>query len=214
MATDRFNAALIVFQYTDAPLATIFEHLSERDTTEILQRTHKHRGERDILHPAMSHSGLVFELTMGYHGYRDLFRHRKGSRTTQLLTTRLGFETPRIFYVYGLDQQYHQDMQTSATMYEEARTHNRHTAEKLVPFGALCRAIHSWDPKQIGYITQLRSKMATGNESYVRVARALVDVLAEIMPQTAELMRADRREYPPNLWKKGYEWYDKEKRGA
>ncbi len=214
MASDRFNAALIVFQYTDASLTDIFEHLSDGDVKEVLQRAHQDRGERDILHPAISHSGLVFELTMGYHGYRDIFRHRRGSRTTQLLTTRLGFETPAIFSIYGLDKQYDQDMQQSAAVYEEARVHNRHTAEKLVPFGANCSALHSWHPRQVGYIARLRSKMATGNESYVRVARALVDSVAEIMPETAARMRVDRKEYPPNLWKKGYEWYDQKKRGV
>ncbi|GEM_PF-1364049 len=214
MASDRFNAALIAFQYTNASLIDLFEHLSDGDVKEVLHRAHHHRGERDILHPAISHNGLVFELTMGYHGYRDLFRHRRGSRATQLLTTRLGFETPAVFPVYGLDKSYEQDMQASAAIYEAARVHSRHTAEKLVPFGARCSALHNWDPRQVGYITQLRSKMATGNESYVRVARALADALAVIMPQTTQFMRVDRKEYPPNLWKRGYGWYDQEQRGV
>ena len=28
------------------------------------------------------------------------------------------------------------------------------------------------------------------------------------MPETAKYFKVDRRDYPPQLWKKGYAWYD------
>ncbi|MBX4212441.1 FAD-dependent thymidylate synthase [Candidatus Pacearchaeota archaeon] len=144
MYTDRFNAALLVFPYTDASLSDIMHTLTEADVKDVIEKAHKNRGEHDVLHPAISHGGLMFELTMAYHGYRDTFRHRRGSRSTQLLTTRLGFETPEILKSFDITEQYAQDMNKSAELYEEARQTSPHTAEKIVPFGSIVRALHSW----------------------------------------------------------------------
>ena len=102
MYSDRFNAALVAFEYSDASLVDIMAHLSDTDVKDILTRAHEHRSDHDVLHPAIAHGGLLFELTSGYQAYRDMFRHRRGSRTTQLLTTRLGFETPEILKVFGI----------------------------------------------------------------------------------------------------------------
>ncbi|MBX4196170.1 FAD-dependent thymidylate synthase [Candidatus Pacearchaeota archaeon] len=208
MYNDRFNAALVVFPYTDASLSDIMHTLTNNNVNDILEKAHKYRGEHDVLHPAISHGGLMFELTMGYHGYRDTFRHRKGSRSTQLLTTRLGFETPAILKAFGMEKGYEQDMKVAADLYEEARKTSPHTAEKVVPFGAICRALHSWQPNQVGYIGKLRSNIETGNRTYVEKTREMMDAVSKIMPETAKYFKFDTREYPPELWKKGYGWYD------
>lgn len=212
--TDRFNAALIVFQYTDLALQDIMETLTEGQVREVLARAHQDRSDYDIIHPAVSHGGLMAELVMGYHGYRDMFRHRRGSRTTQRLTTRLGFETPEIFKVFGLDKEYQADMAEAANFYEEARVHSPYVAELLVPFGANCRALHSWQPNQMGYVGNLRGKAATGNIAYVDTTRELMRKVGELMPETAKQFRVDDKEYPAELWKKGYSWFDAEGRGG
>ena len=208
MYNDRFNAALVVFQYVDAALQDIMAQLSDGDVKDVLARAHEHRGEFDVIHPAIAHGGLLFELVMGYHGYRDIFRHRRGSRTTQLLNTRLGFEVPEIFRILGFDKEYLRDMQVSAELYEKARKTSPHTAEKLVPFGSLCRALHSWQVNQIGYMGALRSNIATGNLTYVYMTREMVGAVAREMPETAKYFKYDTSDYPVDLWKKGYPWYD------
>lgn len=208
MYTDRFNAALVVFPYVDSALQDIMAVLTDQDVKEILVKAHEYRQEYDVLHPAISHGGLMVELVMGYHAYRDMFRHRRGSRSVQLLTTRLGFETPDIFSVFGLTHEYVRLMERCALLYEEARAINPHVAEKLVPFGANCRALHSWQPNQIGYVGRLRGDIAKGNVSYVRVTREMIAAAAELMPETAKHFRCDTKEYPAHLWKRGYEWFD------
>jgi thymidylate synthase ThyX len=208
MYTDRWNAANVIFPYVDASITDIMAQLTEQDVREVLERAHKHRGEHDVIHPAICHGGLTPELTMGYHGYRDIFRQRRGPRTTQLLTTRLGFEVPEIFSVFGIDLQYRKDMDEAAVLYEEARKSSPHTAEKMVPFGALCRALHSWQVNQVGYVGRLRANIETGNISYVFMTRELIDAVSDIMPETGKYFRMDRRVYPPELWKRGYKWYD------
>ncbi|MCL5730372.1 MAG: hypothetical protein M1165_02285 [Candidatus Pacearchaeota archaeon] len=208
MYTDRFNAALVVFPYVDTSLIDIMPQLSDRNVKEILAKAHQYRGEHDVLHPAISHGGLMFELVMGYHGYRDLFRHRRGSRSTQLLTTRLGFEIPEIFSVLGFDREYADWARRSAEVYEEARKTSRHVAEKLVPFGAYARALHSWQSNQVGYMGPLRGNIEKGNLSYVNVVREMHRQHGQEMPETTQYMRIDSREYPAELWKKGYGWWD------
>ncbi len=212
MYSDRFNAALVAFSYSDASLQDIYQFLSGKQVNEILARAHEARDEHDVLHPAIAHGGLVPEIVMGYHGYRDLYRHRRGSRSTQLLTTRLGFEIPEILTSAGLNTQYESDMQRAKAMYEEARATSSHIAEKLVPFGAYCRALHSWQPNQIGYIGRLRSFIDKGNSSYVYPTRELITATQKIMPETGKYFKYDAKDYPAHLWKAGYEWYDKERR--
>lgn len=214
MYTDRYNAALVAFGYSDAALEDIYEALTEQHVTEILTRAHEARGEHDVLHPSIAHGGLVVEMIAAYHGYRDLFRHRRGSRTTQLLTTRLGFEVPEIIKAAGLEEEYMRDMRYASELYEEARAISVHVAEKLVPFGANCRALHSWQPDQIGYVGRLRSNITTGNTSYVYLTRELVAATQKAMPQTGAYFKVDTKDYPGHLWKAGYEWYDMVKRGG
>ena len=152
------------------------------------------------------------ELVMPYHGYRDIFRHRRGSRSTLLLSTRLGFEVPDIFAILDVDKEYMKDMKYASEVYEDVRKISPHVAEKVVPFGANIRALHSWQVNQIGYIGNLRSDISKGNLTYVRMARELVEEAKKLMPITGSFFRYDTREYPAHLWKRGYEWWDKEKR--
>ena len=212
MYTDKFNAALVLFPYLDGSLGKINNKLLESDVEEILERAHKYRSEHDVLHPAISHGGLIPEILMEYGGYRDLYRQRRGSRSNQLLTTRLGFAIPKIFKVFGLDKEYLQDMIKVSEMYEEVRDQSVHTGEKVVPFGAKCRSIHSWQTNQMGYVGRLRSDMAKGNSAYVYTTREMMDKVAEIMPKTAKYFKVNRKDYPAELWKAGYEWYDKTQR--
>ncbi|MEK7648703.1 MAG: FAD-dependent thymidylate synthase [Patescibacteria group bacterium] len=213
MYSDRYNAALVAFVYSDASLEDIYEALTDKTASDILEKAHEMRGSYDILHPSISHGGLIVEMVSAYHGYRDMYRHRRGSRSVQLLTTRLGFETPELLVLAGVADDYERDMKHASTLYEEARAVSVHTAEKLVPFGALCRALHSWQPDQIGYVGRLRSFAVTGNMSYVNLTRELIAEVAKIMPQTASYFRYDTSEYPAHLWKAGYGWYDAERRG-
>ncbi len=210
MYTDRFNAALSLFPHLDASIVDLMEEISERDVRDVLERVHKDRGGFDVLHPSISHGGLMVELVMAYHGYRDIFRHRRGPRSNQLLTTRLGFETPEIFEVFGFDEQYRSDMGEAATFYESAREQSPHVAEKLVPFGANCRSLYSWQPNQIGYVGKIRGDISKGNFSYVGMARELVAKARDLMPITGEFLRVDESEYPAELWKRGYGWFDSE----
>ncbi len=206
--SDRFNAGLAVFPYTDASLTDIVPALSENDVAEVLAKVHQYRGEQDVLHPSLSQGGLMHELVSAYHGYRDLFRHRKGARSTQLLTTRLGFEVPEMLKFFNLEQEYLLDMQTASLLYEQARKSSPTTAEKLVPFGANCRALHSWQLDETGYIGKLRSDIEKGNISYVETTREMIEEVRKIMPLTAQYFKVDTRKYPSYLWKKGYAWYD------
>ncbi|MEK6819379.1 MAG: hypothetical protein AABY10_05610 [Nanoarchaeota archaeon] len=212
MHTDRFNAALAVFPYTHSSLRSIMSSLSETDVREVLEKTHRHRGTYDVISPSISHGGLMFELLMPYHGYRDLFRHRRGARSTQLLTTQHEFEVPEIVSFFGIEEDYARDIEMAKSMYEEARRISPHVAEKLVPFGANCRALHSWQANQLGYIANLRTDISKGNLAYVKTAREMVEQFKREMPETAKYLKHDEREYPPHLWKRGYEWFDKNRK--
>jgi thymidylate synthase ThyX len=210
--SDRFAAALIAFPHTRLPLTDIYKNLSDDQVTLIIKGAHEAREPFDPLDPSLGHSIPLVEFTTGYHGYRDLFRHRKGERSVQPLSTREGFEVPEILSVFGMDSRYREEMRTAENVYEQIAAQNPAAAEKVVPFGARIRAIHSWSPAQIGYVARLRTNIAKGNRSYVDTARALVEELRDKMPLTVEQFTMDTREYPAHLWPKGFGWFDEVKR--
>jgi len=210
MDTDRFNAALVVFPFVDAPLEKIYKSLTKEDIQQVLAVAHKYRGNSPHLFDAITHTGLLIEVVMPWHAYRDIFRHRRGSRSMQLLTTRLGYEVPEIFVSAGIVEEYKRDMERAMEIYEGVRKINPRVAEKLVPFGFRVRALHSWHPLQISYVVNLRGDISKGNRSYVMFARSLKQEFARVFPETAKYFVVDTREYPAELWKKGYRWWDTE----
>ncbi|MBI4133494.1 hypothetical protein HY478_02675 [Candidatus Uhrbacteria bacterium] len=214
--SDRFAGALAAFQFLDASIRDIYDNLGRDQgrVRELLDIVHDERRQHDVLHGSLAHSGMLVELVMPYHAYRDIFRHRRGARSVQLLTMAHGFEVPEIFRVFGLDAEFMMDMDQATETYNAARADDPYIAEKMVPFAANCRALHSWSPAQIGYVTRLRGSMETGNRTYVQMAHELARAFAHIMPKTARFLKVDAREYPAELWKKGYGWFDATQRGS
>lgn len=209
MYSDRWNAALALFPFMDASVIDLYAGLANQaDVVDVLKLVHKNRSNYDVLHPSISHGGLVTEFVMPFHGYRDMFRHRNGSRSVQLLTSELGYEVPTIFKTFGLDVSYNQMTQANVEVVRRAQAINRHAAEKLVMFGANCRALHTWQPNQSGYVDRLRSNQVTGNITYVLAAREHTRALEEIMPETVKFFRTNFTEYPADMWKKGYAMVD------
>jgi thymidylate synthase ThyX len=206
--TDRFNAAAAVFPYVNASLEEIYESLTKEDITEALGQVHAHRRRGQGLSPSICHSGLLVESTLPWHAFRDILRHRRGARSRQLLSTRLGYSTPELFVIAGLDDRYKEAMEKASVVYEEARKHSPHIAEKLVPWGYVCRSLQSWHINQIAYVISLRSRIKVGHATYVDFARKLWDEMIKIYPETAKYIEGDRSDYPAELWKRGYEWWD------
>ncbi len=205
--SDKFNAACAIYPYLDSSLVDIFNCLNEEDTKFILEKLHNNRSKYDNLDESIAHGGIMIEFVMGHHAYRDLFRHRRGSRSTQLLSTNLGFEVPPLFKKYRLEKEYIKDMKKAKEMYDKAARQSPYIAEKLVPFGALRRALHSWHPAQIAYVAKLRSDMSKGNYAYVMIAKKMMEKISELLPETMKHAKWNKEEYPPDLWKEGFEWY-------
>lgn len=208
--SDRYNAAQALFPHTEHSLIDIYAALDEKSVKDVIELSHVARSQWDVINDDMSHDGWAFEFVMAFHGYRDMYRHRRGSRSVQLLSTRLGFEVPEMISYFGLEEEYMKDMNESAKLYELVRGEDIHIAEKVVPFGAMMRSMHTWAPNQIGYVTALRSDIGKGNFSYVNLARELSDVVKQVTPLTGGFLTTKDDVYPSQLWKKGYGWYNDE----
>lgn len=212
IATDRFNAACALFPYLESPLFSIYERLNKDDTRAVLEKIHANRGEYDNIDEGIAHGGIIIEFVMGHHAYRDIFRHRNGARSTQLLSTNLGFEIPPLFEKYGLAEEYKKDMMKAREIYKKASIQNPYIAEKLVPFGALRRAIHSWSIKQVAYVGRLRSDIKKGNYAYVHIVREMMEQMNQLFPETMKYAKWNKEDYPEDLWKDGYKLYDKNRK--
>jgi len=208
MDSDRFNAATAIYPYVLCPFEELYKGLTLEEIKEILKKIHSFSSGN--LHHNLSYSGLIVEICLPWHAYRDIFRHRRGFHSRQMLTTRLGYEIPEIYVSARLVESYKKDMEYAKEIYEKAALQSPVVAEKLVPFSFYVRALHSWDPVQISYVAQLRSNISAGHRSYVMFARELARVFSEIFPETAKYMRYDKRLYPPELLKNAYRWWDSE----
>jgi len=206
---DTLNAAQAIFPHLDSSFLECVDLISdESKAKEIIDKIHEHRTKFDGLDQNMAHLYPLTEILMPIHAYRDIYRHRKGSRSMQLYSTRNGFEVPKIFKEFNLEEEYVHDMQEAAKLYEKVRAVDPNLAEKFVPWSFNVRAIHSWDAHQQEYIANLRTDIAKGNVTYVNLIRKMVDKLSEVMPLTVEHFRHKTDEYPEHLWKAGYNWWN------
>ncbi len=210
MYSDKFMAALAVFPFVGASIDEIFKTLKDSDVSEILHLIHKHRAPGQGLASSLVHSGIIAETMLPWHINRDILRHRRGSRSRQLLGTRLGFVTPELFQLAGIDTEFAESMKVAEEIFENARSYDKFIAEKLVPWGFKYRSLQTWQLNQLSYIIAIRSRPKVGHLDYVKFARELWAETAKFYPETAKYIEVNRDEYPVELWKKGYSWWDKE----
>ncbi|MBT3407991.1 hypothetical protein HOK68_05080 [Candidatus Woesearchaeota archaeon] len=208
---DTRSAVMAAYKYSDFSFDDLIEQLKEKDVKWILDRTHEHRNKFDQLHESGGHGGMLTEMTMPYHGYRDMFRHRKGARSNQLYTTVHGFENVEIFNHFDINSRYELLMNKNNELFRKAAKENPHAAQKVVAFGQLCRAAHSWSLEQIGYIARIRANIETGNISYVKTVHQIVDGVKRLSPQLASKINYNQEMFPEHIWKEGYDLFRSKK---
>ena len=83
----------------------------------------------------LEYATYTFDLLMDQGAYAEFKRHRMMTQTSQRLTRRLGYTTPRLITEAGFASEYEAAMEAAAEMYEQLHQFDRNVAQYLVPNG-------------------------------------------------------------------------------
>ncbi len=154
----------------------------------------KDRANFDSLPIATELGSILFEITMDYGGYRDLKRHRRNLLITAPLTVELGYEYPEYVSSEPALQEVKDRIDYCArqteNLFHKIKNVKPHLACYLVMFIHKQQFIWQMDPRQLAYITELRSTPA-GHWSYRDVAQRMYCAIKPTLPTLSKFMRVD-----------------------
>lgn len=202
-------AASLVYPYGHGSFMQYYSELkrSPEKTREIISTMLAGRGKYDPFPAELAQGGEMREFLMDYGGYRDVFRHRRGARSRQLISTWHGFEVPALIDVASVRQEYDSIHAEVDTLFRKVVESEPYAAQLIIPFSYRCRSLYSWSLQQDLYFVELRGK-PTANESYRTIAFDIAEHWQKKAPAVAKHLRLDKRSYPPELTLLARKWYD------
>ncbi len=152
------------------------------------------RNKFDAFPIATELGNILFEVTMDYGGYRDLKRHRRNLLLTAPLTTELGFEYPEFVEeeegLMKVKETIEFCAKRTEELFQKIKEKYPHLAPYIVMFVHKQQFIWQMDPKQLAYVTELRSTSA-GHWSYRDIAQRMFKLTKEHLPTLSKFMRVD-----------------------
>ncbi|MEW6241664.1 MAG: FAD-dependent thymidylate synthase [Chloroflexota bacterium] len=144
-------------------------------------------GQHDIPLRELEYCNYTFDLVMDQGAYAEFKRHRMMTQTSQLLTTRLGYATPRLIADAGFGSRYEAAMQAAAEMYEKLHGFNPQVAQYIVPNGFNRRVLAQFNLREAYHFCQLRGA-ANAHFSIRRVAFRMYEEMARVHPLFTKFM--------------------------
>jgi len=160
----------------------------------IVKSAFEKRGPYDAAPRALESSTMTFELMLDYGAYRDLQRHRMLSPSTQRLSCKLGFETPRELFELGHGEVYADAMLMAHDAWQRLESVHPLAAQYAVPLGYRIRTLWTLNLRELFHVVELRSAKQ-GHASYRRVAQGLYRSACAALPWLKELIRVDLKDY-------------------
>src|SRR6266498_3015358 len=136
----------------------------------------------------LEYSTYVFDLVMDQGAYAEFKRHRMMTQTPQLLTTRLGYEIPRLITVSGFGSKYEAAMKSAEEMFEKLYAFNPYVAQYVVPNGFNRRVLAQFNLREAFAFCQLRSA-ANAHFSIRRIAQRIYEEIARVHPLLTKYMK-------------------------
>ena len=131
--------------------------LPESERTKLAESLLGRLGKYDVPLRELEYSTYLFDLVMDQGAYAEFKRHRMMSQTSQRLTTRLGYATPRLISEAGFGSRYDAAMQAAARMYDRLCGVNPGIAQYVVPNGYNRRVLARFNLREAFAFCQLRS---------------------------------------------------------
>ena len=172
--------------YTDALayINTLDTSQLEKLAASLLTRL----GKFDVPLRELEYCTYTFDLVMDQGAYAEFKRHRMMTQTTQKLTTRLGYATPRLITEAGFESQYEAAMESASQLFEKLYQFNPNVAQYIVPNGFNRRVLAQFNLREAFAFCQLRSA-ANAHFSIRRVAQRIYEEMARVHPLLTKYMK-------------------------
>jgi thymidylate synthase ThyX len=158
-------------------------------------------GQHDVPLRELEYSTYTFDLVMDQGAYAEFKRHRMMTQTPQLLTTRLGYETPRLITEAGFGSQYEAALGSAAELFEKLYAFNPYVAQYAVPNGFNRRVLAQFNLREAFAFCQLRSA-SNAHYSIRRLAQKVYEEMNRVHPALTKFMNL-----PDESWESVQEKY-------
>lgn len=189
---DKLLASLL-YEHSQQPFAALLARtkaLTDGQRQDLLQRLMAQRGPHDAWPAALEGAApFEFEVLLDFGAYRDIGRHRKGLQQQQALTTVHGFAVPPLVQQAGFDGEYGAVLERAAQLQQQVAARFPHAAGYVTPFAFLQRVRLVFDPRQVAYFVELRSR-PEGHFSYREVALDMLAHVRRVSPLFAQWIHA------------------------
>jgi thymidylate synthase ThyX len=171
--------------YADA--LTYIKSLDESNRVQLADALLKRLDEHDIPLRELEYASYMFDLVMDQGAYAEFKRHRMMTQTPQMLTTHLGYATPRLIVEAGFGSEYEAAVKSAAGMYEKLYSFNPRVAQYVVPNGYYRRVLAQFNLREAYHFCQLRGA-SNAHFSIRKIAHRVYEELARVHPALTRFM--------------------------
>jgi thymidylate synthase ThyX len=182
--------AAALYRFGEMTCADALAHVKSLDKAERAQLAESLLGRltrHDIPLRELEYCNYTFDLVMDQGAYAEFKRHRMMTQTPQLLTTRLGYATPRLIAEAGFRSTYDAAMQRAAVTYEKLAAWNPHVAQYVVPNGFNRRVLAQFNLRSAYHFCQLRAA-ANAHYSIRKIAERVAEEIQRVHPALSAFM--------------------------
>ena len=182
--------ATVLYRFDELTYADAFAHVKSLNKAERTQLAESLLGRLkrfDIPLRELEYCNYTFDLVMDQGAYAEFKRHRMMTQTPQLLTTRLGYDVPRLIEDAGYRPQYEAAMQQAAATYEKLAAWNPHVAQYIVPNGFRRRVLAQFNLRTAYHFCSLRSA-ANAHFSIRKIAERMAEEIQKVHPALSAFM--------------------------
>ncbi len=182
--------AAALYRFGEMTFAEAFAHLKSLNKAERAQLAESLLGRlkrHDIPVRELEYCNYTFDLVMDQGAYAEFKRHRMMTQTPQLLSTRLGYDVPRLIEKAGYRNEYEAAMKQAAETYENLAAWNPHVAQYVVPNGFRRRVLAQFNLRSAYHFCQLRAA-ANAHFSIRKIAERVAEEIQRVHPALSAFM--------------------------
>ena len=125
---------------------------------------------------------ISFDCMMDYGAFRDLQRHRRCEKFSELLTIDYGYVVPDEIKGSEFEFEYKKTLESVANYEDEEICNNQTYFQYMIPLGYLHRSIFQMDMKELYHIIETRIK-PEGHSSYRKIVHEMYELSKVLFPE-------------------------------
>jgi thymidylate synthase ThyX len=180
--------ASIIYKYKNDSFDSILSKVKAMTLSEkekVFDSYLEKMGDFDYPLRELEHSLFTFDIIMDYGAFRDLQRHRMCTQTNTVLTTDLGYDTPKDIINAGVEEDYKKAMEKAKEVYDKVKDKYPLEAQYILPLGFRKRFLVSMNLREIYHLVKIRTT-PMAHDSYRRIAYKVYELVKEKYPLLAK----------------------------